>query len=110
MKQFIIIVGLFSVACYGKPIAGRWCGNPCDSIVEGTLGYPSPADQVLTSILPEKQEKGTAGNRVTARGKAPVMAPLVTVRSIADDGDDLWKSYCTYHMSSPELPRRYYTW
>src|SRR5579863_2049995 len=41
----LAIICLFSVACFGQPVDGKWCEKPCSSAVPGTFEYPAPAGQ-----------------------------------------------------------------
>jgi hypothetical protein len=77
----LAIIGLFSVACFGQPMDGRWCEKPCDSsvVVHGTFNYPAPKTD-----RPSNKQKHTkpAQQRVTERApQEPVIElppPVVT--------------------------------
>jgi hypothetical protein len=43
--NLVIIIGLFSVVCFGQPIDGHWCEKPCDSAVAGKFDYPAPTNR-----------------------------------------------------------------
>src|SRR5258706_6867378 len=71
--NLVIIIGLFSVTCFGQPIDGRWCEKPCDSTVVGTFNYPAPKrDRSLS-----KQNKHTKQPQQRVTEQVPQQQPII---------------------------------
>jgi hypothetical protein len=132
MKQ-LLLVGFFSVGCFAQAIEGDWCESRCNSQVAAKFESPSPSDQVAAPIVEPRHdgqptddrsmapllrsamvqvaapvvETRHDGRRMENHWTAPVlrstMVPIVVVRSIADDGDDLAEALLPLWRDFPGL-------
>ena len=84
--NLVIIIGLFSLACFGQPIDGHWCEKPCDAAVLGTFNYPPPKrarslnKQNKHTKQPQQRVTEQVPQQPTIELKPPVVISTVPVQ------------------------------
>jgi hypothetical protein len=112
--KLLVLVGLFSVVCFGQPIVSRWCETPCNSQVVTTCEYRSFSAKVAAPILEsglglglkpriDPQDGRPMENRWKPLVSRSAIVPIVIVRSIAEYGDDLTEALLQLWRESPRV-------